>query len=182
MACVCLYFVRSQVRALVGLVQACRRLSVFSAEKSGSLTGSALEDALKQLSPAYNGGGGKAQEKEAGYLNLKLSQTSADEETGGDKTTASLGSKNAFMTMDLKSLAELSEAEVVKSGGDDRAVPIVLGIFLEMILAFVRDHLVSKPLLMTVAASAERDGEAGGDGVQEGFLLLCEVSICLLGL
>ena len=61
-------------------------------------------------------------------------------------------------------------------GGVDRAASLVQGIFLENVLAFVRDHLVSKPLLMTVAASAERDGEPGGDGVQEGFLLLCEVS------
>lgn len=114
------------------------------------------------------------QEKEGGYLSLDLSL---------DHTSkSSPGSKNAFMTMDLRALAELSEAEVKKSGGAgggevDRAAAVIQGVFLEKVLAFVRDHLVSKPLLMTVAASAEREGEAGGDGVQEGFLLLCEVSV-----
>lgn len=182
------FFVGSQVRALVGLVQACRRLSVFTAEKSGSLSGSALEDALEQLTPAAeDDGGGQVQEKEAGYLNLSLDQTKAGEEqrADGDTSKSSPGLKNTFMTMDLRALGELSNVEVVKksNGGEgdvDRAASVVEGVFLETVLAFVRDHLVSKPLLMTVAASAERDGEAGGDGVQEGFLLLCEVSVCVI--
>lgn len=167
-------------------MQACRRLSVFTAEKSGSLSGRSLEDALEQLSSATDDGGGQVQEKDGGYLSLDLSldqtRAAAEEQAGGDTSKSSPGSKNAFMTMDLRALAELSEAEVKKSGGGgggevDRVAAITQGVFLEKVLAFVRDHLVSKPLLMTVAASAEREGEAGGDGVQEGFLLLCEVSV-----
>lgn len=71
----------------------------------------------------------------------------------------------SFMTLDLKSLTK----------GEGSTVPMKRpGPLIEKMLSFVRDHLVSKPLLMTVAAAAERS-DVEDEGVQEGFLLLCEV-------
>ena len=66
--------------------------------------------------------------------------------------------------MDLRALSESTTA---------------MGNFLEEVLAFVRDHLVSRPLVMAVAAAAERGANGKGESedkiIQQGFLLLCEV-------
>lgn len=107
------------------------------------------------------------------YLKLPLDQSS----TGDDQNVSPDPAAPAFMTMDLQALSEDSDADKAKT---KHTAENVMGKFLEEILAFVRDHLVSRPLLMVVAAAAERsaDGKGEDEGIQEGFLLLCEVRWC----
>lgn len=153
------------MRTLVGLVQACHRLSVSAAERSGSLSGQALDEAVECFieDPAVTEG-------EAGrpdYLQLPLVQ----QEPAGNKKASS----PVFMTMDLRALSEGSRKHDADADNEEG----MAGSFLELVLSFVRDHLVSRPLVMAVAAAAERGadgkGENGDEGIQEGFLLLCEV-------
>lgn len=146
----------SQVRTLVGLVQACHRLSVNSAERSGDLHGHPLEDAVESFGQDL-----PSERDKLDYLKLPLKRKS----TGGDNNASE------FMTMDLQALS-------VDTGDDGtKDVDEVMGKFLTGLLTFVRDHLMSRPLLMAVAAAAERsaDGKGEDEGIQEGFLLLCEV-------
>lgn len=147
-----------QVKALVGLVQACHRLSVDSARRSRRLSGTPLEGALESFT--ITGAG------DDDYMNLPLEHNA---------TTASLQSSTAFMTMDLKALAMVTQPESNPGGGMPEDV---VENFLEVVLSFVRDHLGSRPLVTSVAAAAEA-GEVKKDerGIQEGFLLLCEVII-----
>lgn len=107
------------------------------------------------------------------YLKLPLDQ----ESTGDDKNASSGSTAPAFMIMDLQALWEDSGGNDAKTTGTAEKV---MGNFLEEILTFVRDHLVSRPLLTVVAAAAERsaDGKGDDEGIQEGFLLLCEVRSC----
>lgn len=145
-----------QVKALVGLVQACHRISVETARRSRRLSGTPLEGALASFSTTGAG--------DDDYMNLPL------EHNG---TIASLQSSAAFMTMDLKALARIAQPESKPDGGMSENVAEK---FLEVALSFVRDHLGSRPLVTSVAAAAEA-GEQKKDeeGIQEGFLLLCEV-------
>lgn len=154
----------------MGLVQTCHRLSVSTAERSGKLSGQSLKDAIDCFAQDLADG----EEGKVDYLHLSLERPR--EAAGNTKNTAA----PAFMTMDLRSLSDVhvpgdaagakkKAAREGKGGGK----------FLEEVLVFVRDHLVSRPLLMAVAAAAERGangkGEIEGAGIQEGFLLLCMV-------
>lgn len=158
----------------MGLVQACHRLSVNTAQVSGIVSGQALDDAVE----SFNAPDSEEGSSKVDYMNLPLQERG---ELGGTRNTPGSNSR-AFMAMELRGLAELSDAEAKASGGDKAArAEKVVGIFLEKILVFVREHLVSRPLLMTVAAAAERErggtGGKGGEGVQERFLFLCEVRL-----
>ncbi|CAM9932769.1 unnamed protein product, partial [Ectocarpus sp. 13 AM-2016] len=160
---------RGQVRTLVGLVQACHRLSVSAAERSGSLSGQALDEAVEcfvEHSAANEKG---EDQSKADYLKLPLVQ----QEPARDKKASS----PAFMTMDLRALCE----EDSKHGAEKERMTEN---FLESVLSFVRDHLVSRPLVMAVAAAAERGADGKGlsedEGIQEGFLLLCEELLLFL--
>lgn len=152
----------------MGLVQACHRLSVSTAESSGKLSGHSLEDAVER----FTQDSANDEAATADYLMLPLEQH--QEATGGSKSTPPPA---AFMTMDLRALSGVpGDAE-----GTKEPEKTGMGGFLEEMLAFVRDHLVSRPLVMAVAAAAERGangkGESEDEGIQEGFLLLCEVHI-----
>ncbi|CAM9439904.1 unnamed protein product [Ectocarpus sp. 6 AP-2014] len=154
---------RGQVRTLVGLVQACHRMSVSAAERSGSLSGQALDEAVECfVGDAAANEKGEDQLK-TDYLQLPLVQ----QEPARDKKA----STPAFMTMDLRALSEEDSKHMA-------------GNFLELVLSFVRDHLVSRPLVMAVAAAAERGADGKGlsedEGIQEGFLLLCEELLLFL--
>eukprot|EP00752_Nemacystus_decipiens_P002133 g2034.t1 len=163
---------KAQVRTLVGLVQTCHRLSVSTAERSGKLSGQSLEDAVE----CFAQDSGDHEAGKVDYLQLPLWQP--PEVIGATKNPRT----PPFMMMDLGALS------VAPGGGDaegDKKVSSeVMGKFLEEVLAFVRDHLVSKPLLMAVAAAAERGangkGETEDEEIQEGFLLLCEELLLLL--
>ncbi|CAM9381439.1 unnamed protein product [Ectocarpus fasciculatus] len=163
---------QGQVRTLVGLVQACHRLSVSAAERSGSISGQALDEAVECfVEDAAATAEGEDQVK-TDYLQLPLVQR----ELARDKKTSS----PAFMTMDLRALSE-EDSKGDINGENEKGM---VGIFLESVLSFVRDHLVSRPLVMAVAAAAERGadgkGESEDEGIQEGFLLLCEELLLLL--
>lgn len=154
------------MRTLVGLVQTCHRLSVSTAERFGKLPGKSLEDAVE----GFTQDSGNDAEGKMDYLKLSLGQHQGA--TGNAKSAPAL----AFMTMDLRALSDvLGDAD----GGEKKGR---VGSFLEEVLEFVRDHLVSRPLLMAVAAAAERGangkkGESVDEEIQEGFLLLCEVRV-----
>ncbi|CAM9175365.1 unnamed protein product [Ectocarpus sp. 12 AP-2014] len=161
---------RGQVRTLVGLVQACHRLSVSAAERSGSLSGQALDEVVECFVEDSAANEKGEDQSKADYLKLPLVQ----QEPARDKKASS----PAFMTMDLRALCKedgIHDAE--KEEG-------MTGIFLESVLSFVRDHLVSRPLVMAVAAAAERGADGKGSsedaGIQEGFLLLCEELLLFL--
>ncbi|CAM9545090.1 unnamed protein product [Scytosiphon promiscuus] len=178
----------SQVKTLVGLVQSCHRLSVNAAERSGDLSGQAREDAVECfVEDGY---------PETDYMQLPLEQQRAAPPAGSGGGPVSRKPAASFMTVDLRALlpevsaADTTAANEQRMDDDDddddsvRAHRIVLRSFLEETLAFVRDHLVSRPLLMAVAAAAERGADARGqseeEGIQEGFLLLCEELLLLL--
>lgn len=157
------------MRTLVGLVQACHRLSVNTAERFGDLSEQSLKDALECFGQEPRSAADKLY-----YLKLSLDQ----ESTGGGSSTSPDSSLPVFMTMDLQSLSE----NFGDAGVNAKNVAGGMGIFVEQLLAFVRDHLVSRPLVMAVAAAAERsaDGKGEDEGIQEGFLLLCEVRLLSL--
>lgn len=137
-------------------MQACHRLSVDTAKRSRRLSGTPLEGALESFTTSGAG--------DDDYMSLPLA---------GELRAASSNSGAAFMTMDLKALMVVSEAES-QAGG--RAAASVVGSFLEVVLSFVRDHLGSRSLVMSVAAAAEAgDKKKDEEAIQEGFLLLCEV-------
>ncbi|CBJ49062.1 conserved unknown protein [Ectocarpus siliculosus] len=154
---------RGQVRTLVGLVQACHRLSVSAAERSGSLSGQALDEAVECFVEDSAASEKGEDQLKTDYLQLPLVQ----QEPARDKKASS----PAFMTMDLRALSEEDSKYMA-------------GNFLELVLSFVRDHLVSRPLVMAVAAAAERGADGKGlsedEGIQEGFLLLCEELLLFL--
>lgn len=159
-----------KVKTLVGLVQTCHRLSVSTAERSGKLSGQSLEDIVGCF--AQDSADDDEEGRKVDYLQLSLEQS--QETTGNAKNTPA----PAFMTMNLRALSGIpgdGDAE----GAKEKAAREGMGSFLEELLAFVRDHLVSRPLLMAVTAAAERGangkGESRDEGIQEGFLLLCEV-------
>ncbi|CAM9340670.1 unnamed protein product [Ectocarpus sp. 12 AP-2014] len=161
---------RGQVRTLVGLVQACHRLSVSAAERSGSLSGRALDEAVECFVEDSAADETGEDPLKTDYLQLPLAQ----QEPARDKKA----SRPAFMTMDLRALCEEdSKHDAEKKDG-------MTGIFLESVLSFVRDHLVSRPLVLAVAAAAERGADGKGlsedEGIQEGFLLLCEELLLFL--
>lgn len=150
-------FIFSQVFALVDLIQACHRLTVSAAEHSGILSRQAVEDAVSSFSVSAT-----SEHLKADYLQLDL-----DAGQKKDSSNAPQKLSCSFMTLDLRQVfASLSE-----SGEDVRMV----GIFVGTLLSFVKGHLMSKPLVMAVAAAAEQEGHDDAEGIQEGFLMLCEV-------
>lgn len=157
----------------MGLVQACHRLSVSTAERSGKLSGQSLEDCIECFAQDTT----RDEEGKMDYLQLSLEQP--QEVSGTSKKLPS----PAFMTMDLRALSDADvggDAEGAKKKQSGRVeVEFEVGNFLEEVLGFVRDHLVSRPLLMAVAATAERGANGRGgsedEGIQEGLILLCEV-------
>lgn len=153
----------------MSLVQACHRLAANTAESAGEISGAPLAEAVNPFAttPANNC---DVRSDRLDYMMLPL-------EEDGDTATGAPSSKSvpAFMTLDLKALAPRSSADHAEHGA--LAGGTNVGQFLETMLVFVRDHLTSKPLLMSVAAEAQGGDAHAEDGVQEGFLLLCEV-IC----
>lgn len=151
------------MKALVGLVQACHRLSVHAASLSGNFSGQGLEDAID----AFVNPDVEEETEDVDYMNLPLGVQPKDEKK------PSSGPCPTFMSIDLRALLSASKT------GDDVNLNEM---FLEKTLSFVRDHLLSKPLLMAVATAAdraERDPARSSEAdeeVQEGFLLLCEVT------
>lgn len=144
-----------QVKALFGLVQACHRLTVDTARRSRRLSGTALEDALESFTTAGAG--------EDDFLKLPLERNAK---------TASLQS-TAFMTLDLKALFRIAQP----GSKSDAEMSDIVKSFVGVVLSFVRFHLASKPLVKSVAAAAESgEPEKDQEGIQEGFLLLCEVT------
>lgn len=175
-----------KVRTLVGLVQSCHRLCVNAAERSGDLSGQALDDAVECFGEGMTASLGRqdrALHKGADYLQLPLEQRLSEASSGSDASKPAA----AFLTMDLRAFlhqsspadASAAAREEMDEDENNDAIKVVVRNFLEETLAFVRDHLVSRPLLMAVAAAAERGadskGESEDEGIQEGFLLLCEV-------
>eukprot|EP00903_Cladosiphon_okamuranus_P012984 g12116.t2 len=165
----------AQVRTLVGLLQTSHRLSVNTAERCGKLSGQSLKDAIG----CFAQDSVHAEEGKVDYLQLSLEQPQEATATESTKTAPA----PAFMTMDLRALSDVpGDAE----GAKKKAERAGMGKFLEGILAFVRNHLVSRPLVMAVAAAAERgangmgERESQDEGIQEGFLLLCEELLLLL--
>lgn len=155
----------------MGLVQACHRLSVSNAERSGKLSGQSLEDAVDWFTQDL------ANDEEGKVDYLKLSLEQHQEASGRAKNAPA----PAFMTMDLRALSNVSgDANGAKKKDQTEG----MGNFLEKVLTFVRDHMASRPMLMAVAAAAERGankkGESEDEGIQEGFLLLCEVRLYVL--
>lgn len=103
-----------------------------------------------------------SEHSEADYLQLDL-----DAGQNPDSSNAPPKLSSSFMTLDLRQvLTSLSE-----SGKDVGMV----GKFVGNLLSFVKGHLISKPLVMAVAAAAEQEGHGNAEGIQEGFLMLCEV-------
>lgn len=176
-----------KVAMLFRLVQACHGLTAEAGLRSGDLSGSAVDDAVGCL-PIISRG--------ADNMSMILS-LDPEAEVG---QPFSQSSSPTFMALDLHALYEITDKPTekkIKSGSRDRdensndtgSRPSTLGPFLENILVFVREHLLSKPLLMAVATVEEnRDGSEGcnvvGDPekIQEGFLMLCEVRMYTCGL
>lgn len=138
-----------------------------AAERSVSLSGHALDQAVECFVKDSAANEKGEDQSKTDYLQLPLAQ----QEPVLDKKASS----PAFMTLDLRALAEEDRKhDAEKEQG-------MAGKFLESVLSFVRDHLVSRPLVMAVAAAAERGADGKGlsedEGIQEGFLLLCEVCL-----
>lgn len=153
-ACILTAFRIQQVFALVDLIQACHRLTVSAAECSGIISSQAVGDAVSSFSISVT----------SGHLKEDYLQLSLDAGQENDSPNASPKPSCSFMTLDLRQVS----ASISESGKNVR-------MFLENILSFVKEHLMSKPLVMAVAAAAEQEGHNDAEGIQEGFLMLCEV-------
>lgn len=163
---------------MVKLVQVCHRLVVMSAKRSGALEGRAYEDAVGAVT------------------SVGMDGHQADESEGDDtfSTLVLDGGSNAelfppskpFLCLDLASVLRGLEVECADEDRvEERSRSGGLGAFLEVLLGFVRDHLVSKNFLSTAAAFSEQGGAEHPDetdGLQETFVMMCEVSILIQGL
>ncbi|CAM9117936.1 unnamed protein product [Choristocarpus tenellus] len=157
---------RSQVNALVGLVQACHRLCLGVARREGKVDLEVIKKAMRVF-VAPEGLG--ADNGEEGLLVVPLSNSAYDGcEGNADENGA------GFMSLDVGPVLDLGEG--------------VSGVFLKVCMEFLVNHLVSKPLLHRIAAADVSDGRRGkGSSVgmdvsktQRGFLLLCEELLLLL--
>lgn len=177
-----------QVTTLHKLLQACHRLLVRTAERSGDVSGAVLEGAVASFGTAKT-----AAEKShsVGHTDdfMKISLEMNGITDPSTTTSLSATPSPAFMMLDLDMLSRGDSAGievedvVSKEERKEEMDSGSVGVFSETVLAFVRDHLVSKPLLMAIAAVDEErkgdgNGSVGGEQIQEGFLLLCEVRCC----
>lgn len=159
------------------LVQACHRIIVRTAEEYKALRKHAFREAVQAATSAL---GVEAVDMEdrtyEGFLRLDVRLD--------PKTLGPSEADDSFMSLDLGTVWTSLQRKKGDARGavTSRSSSNSISLYLGTLLSFVKEHLVSKQLVGTIAIISEAEERAeesrkkdSAEGIQEGFLLLCEV-------